>query len=702
MCGIFGVAIKKNAKYETNFILKSFRELATLSEIRGSDSSGILFRNENQKSIDIYKGPIPVSKLLNHSSVKTHFNGIKHSSNSRYDANYNFFAMGHARLVTNGTQLKDVNNQPVVKDGVVGIHNGIIVNVNEIWEKRTELKRSYDIDTEILLSLINLYRNKDNINNSVAKSIMEIYGTVSAAVIFDDTDELLIFTNNGSLYVLTNFEDFLIFASENHILRTLVDKNKIYREIGEYKILQVEPDTGYIINLFDFSCSNFRLNANEKFRESIPKPSLNAEKPFTSCTPRKSQKLQEKYKINISSIKDTKTQKSVLVDYASIALNPNMEKERSLLLNPVDAVRKLKRCTACLLPETFPFIHFDRMGVCNYCTNYVKKNRADDLAALEKLISPYLKKNSEHDCIIPFSGGRDSTFSLHILKRELKINPITYTYDWGMVTDLARRNIARVCGKLGVENIIVSANLNKKRRNIRLNVSAWLKKPELSMVPLFMAGDKSFHHYLLKLKKQTGLNLNIWGTNYLENTDFKVGFNGVFPEFEKKNLYSLSLFNQLRLYKSLALNCIKNPFYINISLFDNFKSFISRQYAKKEDYYNFYDFMKWDEDKVVNTIRNEYDWEIATDTKATWRIGDGTAPFYNYIYYTVSGFTENDTFRSNQIREGMISREKALELVYEENKPRYESIKWYLEIIGLDFEATINKINSIPKLYLNK
>jgi len=43
----------------------------------------------------------------------------------------------------------------------------------------------------------------------------------------------------------------------------------------------------------------------------------------------------------------------------------------------------------------------------------------------------------------------------------------------------------------------------------------------------------------------------------------------------------------------------------------------------------------------------------------------------------------------------MITREKALELDYEENKPRYNSLKWYLEIIGLDYETTIKQINKL-------
>ena len=47
----------------------------------------------------------------------------------------------------------------------------------------------------------------------------------------------------------------------------------------------------------------------------------------------------------------------------------------------------------------------------------------------------------------------------------------------------------------------------------------------------------------------------------------------------------------------------------------------------------------------------------------------------------------------------MITRDQALELVATENLPRYESIQWYLDSIGLNFESTIKVVNNIPKLY---
>ena len=106
---------------------------------------------------------------------------------------------------------------------------------------------------------------------------------------------------------------------------------------------------------------------------------------------------------------------------------------------------------------------------------------------------------------------------------------------------------------------------------------------------------------------------------------------------------------------------IKNPYYINSSLIDTFLlENILEVSKKKSDYFHLYDYWKWDENLINETLINQYDWELAPDTSTTWRIGDGTAAFYNYIYYKLAGFTEHDTFRSNQIREGDITREDAL------------------------------------------
>lgn len=103
--------------------------------------------------------------------------------------------------------------------------------------------------------------------------------------------------------------------------------------------------------------------------------------------------------------------------------------------------------------------------------------------------------------------------------------------------------------------------------------------------------------------------------------------------------------------------------------------------------------------KIENTLNEKYNWETAEDSSTTWRVGDGTTAFYNYIYYTVAGFSEHDTFRSNQIRAGLISREEAMKKLEIDNLPRFQSIRDYAALVGFNADEAITRINSIPKLY---
>ena len=358
---------------------------------------------------------------------------------------------------------------------------------------------------------------------------------------------------------------------------------------------------------------------------------------------------------------------------------------------------ELKRCTRCILPETMPFISFDEKGVCNYCRSYKLRNRPKPKEKLFKLVEPY-RRNRGCECIVPFSGGRDSCYGLHLVVNELKMKPVTYTYDWGMVTDLGRRNISRMCAELGVENIIVAADISQKRKNIAMNLKAWLKSPHLGMLAMLTAGDKHFFRHVETVKKQTGINLNLWSVNPLEVTHFKAGFLGIRPDFEEKRVYSHGIMKQLRYHLKRFKAMSESLGYLNSSLWDTLSGEYYRSFTKKKDYYHVFDYWCWDE-KIIEETLDSYDWEKAIDTRTTWRIGDGTAAFYNYIYYVVAGFTEHDTFRSNQIRESQITREKALELVNDENKPRYANIRWYLDTIGMNFTEVVKIINSIPKLY---
>ena len=629
MCGIFGLASKNGS--QLNFIdaKNSIDKLFILSESRGKESSGIAVKNTGTGNIEILKKPIAASTLIKTEEYASFF---ENTAKEIITTNKPIGIIGHSRLVTDGSEEDNNNNQPVIKSGGVAVHNGIITNADDLWLKyRNELKRTYEVDTEIFLDLIRLNIGKGKtIIDSIKTSYGEIEGSASIAVLMEDANKLLLATNTGSLYFCLNKEKTMFyFASEKYIISQLIEtlrKGKKGHEIG-----WIKPFTGKLIDLNKLSIVDFD---------------------FTE---------------NVKNVHFQKKQGHKLAEY------------------DLDFNDKLKRCTKCILPETFPFIEFDEHGVCNYCKNY-KKRVIKGMEELEKILEKHRNKNNEPDCIVTLSGGRDSIYGLHYIKTVMKMNPLAYTYDWAMVTDLARRNQARICGKLGVEHIIVSADIRKKRNNIKKNIIAWFKKPNLGIIPLFMAGDKQVYHYVHKLLNQTGIRLIIWMDNKLENTDFKVGFAGISPLFEKKQIDNLLPMQKLKMGFYYLRNFVSNPAYLNSSMFDTLWAYYSQYIKPRKNICSLYEFIEWDEEKITSTLINEYNWETAVDTVSTWRIGDETAPFYNYVYYTVAGFTENDTFRSNQIREKLITRQKALELIRQENRPRPESINLYFKKIKLDMD----------------
>lgn len=604
MCGIFGI-ISQSEWPKDDLV-----QLAQYAQQRGRDSSGLLFVRDDLYHLN--RADYRITRLL--------------AESRPYDVR---FVMGHSRLITNG--LSD--NQPVLRDNICVIHNGIVVNHEELWARIGKV-RELMIDTEIIPAIAAAHLEQGGLVENIPEKVLELCkGVVACAMALPRLGKLVLFSNNGSLYIGQK-DGATYFASEAWPL-SQVGCTDIEQVREEGRVLDI-PASGAA---FDIS------NKTGRTTNLIPEMVLSSA-------------------------------------------------EENLLVYPKPDVG---RCTRCVLPETMPYISFNDVGVCNYCINYRPRNTPKPKEELFKLVEPFRRAHG-NDCIVPFSGGRDSCYGLHLIVNELKMKPVTYTYDWGMVTDLGRRNISRMSAELGVENIIIADDIGKKRENIRMNLIAWLKKPDLGMLNILMAGDKHFFRHVETIKRQTGIGLNLWGVNPLETTHFKSGFLGVPPDFAEDRVYSSGAMKQAR-YQFLRLKAMsKSPGYFNSSVWDTISGEYYRSFHAKTDYFHIFDYWTWDE-KFVDQCLAMYDWEKAPDTNTTWRIGDGTAAFYNYVYYTVAGFSEHETFRSNQIREGQIGRREALVRIEDENRPRYANIKWYLDAVGLDFADTIRVVNAIPRLY---
>ena len=684
MCGIFGLIISEGFEMSPKELMSIVNRLFKLSESRGKEASGLALRFK--ESIYVLKEPITSSRLVKTSKYKNLFTQtLKNEGYNDLRLQAPILVLGHSRLQTNGQSEINTNNQPVVKDGAIGIHNGIIVNDDKLWKSFPALNKKYDVDTEVFLSLLQMFRAKGKSTAEAVQLVFEhIEGSASVAVQFDDENNLLLATNTGSLYVaMSQNEKILVFASEKYILQQILNNKLLSGIFTGKEITQIKAGQGYLLDLTLSSKQMFLLK--DSSFENNQSDTL-------------------KSKVKIFELYDQ--QAPLLPDPSQYLLHEDIK--QTMIKNwetLYSSETALKRCTHCLLPETMPYISFDEEGVCSYCRDYeTRGNYLKGEKALEEFISQYRNNSCEPDVLIGFSGGRDSAFGLDYIKNTLGLHPITFTYDWGMVNDLARRNQARVVGKLGIEHIVISADIRTKRANIRKNLKAWLKRPDLGMVPILMAGDKQFYYYFHKVRKQTGIKLFIFCGGYEgeEGTGlFKYGFCNVTTQGNKtalKRMTGISRKNKLKIMYYYLKQFLKNPAYINKSIFDTLFAYYS-SYVLTDDYLYLFHYLDWDENTIVNTITEKFNWERETDTIATWRTDDGTASFYNYIYMTMAGFTEFDIFRSHQIREGKLTRAQAYEIIKEENKPRFKSIEWYGQAIDFNMNKAIETINSAPRLY---
>jgi len=120
----------------------------------------------------------------------------------------------------------------------------------------------------------------------------------------------------------------------------------------------------------------------------------------------------------------------------------------------------IRYCKRCVMPETKPDLHIDEAGVCNACRSYETRKEIDWSARKKELLAIFDKYRSKDrtnfDCIVPVSGGKDSTYQV-IKMLELGMNPLCVTASTDKLSDIGRHNIENL-KNLGVDYIEATSN----------------------------------------------------------------------------------------------------------------------------------------------------------------------------------------------------------------------------------------------------
>jgi glucosamine--fructose-6-phosphate aminotransferase (isomerizing) len=249
MCGIVGVISRGNSNLSGELSRELLKKLLLDSQTRGKDSSGIARVTGDE--IRVFKQEIPASELVRSRQYARLVNGRAPD----------FVAMAHTRMETNGSFQRAFNNQPVMKSGVIAIHNGIIVNDGEIWSSHRELHRDYEVDTEALCALVGSKLGEQAPVAAFVSAAKELGGSYSVGLLFEGFDGLLLATNTGSLYTLAAPSlGLFCFASEERFLVSATDE-LLAKRASDVRIEQLRPRTGTWLAFADGTSTPFTLDA---------------------------------------------------------------------------------------------------------------------------------------------------------------------------------------------------------------------------------------------------------------------------------------------------------------------------------------------------------------------------------------------------------------------------------------------------------
>ncbi len=191
-------------------------------------------------------------------------------------------------------------------------------------------------------------------------------------------------------------------------------------------------------------------------------------------------------------------------------------------------------CTRCIMDTTAADIRFDNNGICNYCSDYLKREAKTKKTQkdLDDFLSEVKKngKNKKYDCVIGLSGGVDSTFSL-LKACEHGLRPLAVHMDNGWNSELAQNNISNLVRKFNVDLITHVINWREYRNYQEAFFLANVIDVELLMDNAMLAVNYIYAN-------KFNLKYILSGTN-TSTEGFKIPHNWSWFKNDKKNIISI-------------------------------------------------------------------------------------------------------------------------------------------------------------------
>jgi N-acetyl sugar amidotransferase len=339
----------------------------------------------------------------------------------------------------------------------------------------------------------------------------------------------------------------------------------------------------------------------------------------------------------------------------------------------------VKYCNRCCLPETMEGISFDEFGVCTPCRSSEQKmhvNWEDREAGLLKTLNNH-KNQKYYDCILPISGGKDSTFQAHILVTKYKINPLSVTHGQNWYSREGRYNLENMLQKFDLDHLFFTASRSSIKKSATKSIDA--------------IGDACWHchigagAFVIQTAVKWGLELMIWGESIAEQD----GRGSYYDQQEHSALYNVEVSALIRAEDYDNKNISKNEL--------NQWYFPSEEKIKESKirYLHLGDFIFWDEEKQVEFVAKEYEWmgsQVENAFKGYKSTECVMAGVHDYLNFLKRGVGRSTVQATDDVKRGIITRSEGMELAKKHDSQRPHALDFYMDITGLSEIEIENKI----------
>jgi N-acetyl sugar amidotransferase len=359
-------------------------------------------------------------------------------------------------------------------------------------------------------------------------------------------------------------------------------------------------------------------------------------------------------------------------------MNDNSQYGKPLLNN-------VKYCARCCIPETQEGVKFDEMGICQACQSSEHKmhiNWAERERQLRQILDEAkAKAGLNYDCIVPISGGKDSTFQLHTLVKVYGMKPLAVTFNHNWFSETGWYNLQNTLHQFNVDHIMFTPNRDLINR---------IAKRSLEGI-----GDACWHCHAgcgafpLQVAVNFNIPLIVWGESIAESSG-RASYECPVHKFDRDYFTKVSA--KLRPDEMVCEYLSERDLYpFNVPTIEE---------IEKVGVFGIHlgDYLFWDDERQTEFVRDNYGWK-ETEMEGTYK-GYKSAEcimpgVHDFTCYLKRGYGRGTYHASVDVRCGLLTREEGFELAEKYDSEKPEALDYYLKITGMseeEFYKTMKKL----------